>query len=58
MSSNQFHCKQHNGKGTIPNQKLKGFDIINKINSEVEIVCLNIVLCDDIIALATKDIVF
>jgi peroxidase len=58
MDSNQFHCKQHNEKDTIPNQTLKGFDIVNKINNEVEIVCLNIVLCDDIIVLATKDIVF
>jgi hypothetical protein len=45
-------------RDAIPNQTLRGFDIVDEIKSQVEAVCPGIVSCADIIALAAKDAVF
>ncbi|CAK7356687.1 unnamed protein product [Dovyalis caffra] len=42
-------------KDSPPNKNLKGFDIIDKIKSEIEKVCPGVVSCADIIALAARE---
>ncbi|KAI3899634.1 hypothetical protein MKW92_051046 [Papaver armeniacum] len=41
-------------KDVIPNQSLKGFDVVDKIKSRVESVCPGVVSCSDILALAAR----
>ncbi len=45
-------------RDAIPNQTLRGFNIVDEIKSQVEAACPGIVSCADIIALAAKDAVF
>jgi hypothetical protein len=45
-------------RDAIPNQTLRGFDIVDEIKSQLEAVCPGIVSCADIIAIAAKDAVF
>ncbi|KAJ7002419.1 class III peroxidase [Populus alba x Populus x berolinensis] len=42
-------------KDSPPNQNLKGFDIIDKIKSEIEKVCPGVVSCAGIVALAARE---
>ncbi|RZC75619.1 hypothetical protein C5167_051103 [Papaver somniferum] len=42
-------------KDVIPNQSLKGFDVVDKIKSSVESVCPGVVSCSDILVLAARD---
>jgi len=42
-------------KDSPPNKNLKGFDIIDKIKSEIEMVCPGVVSCADIVALAGRE---
>ncbi|MCL7048375.1 hypothetical protein MKW94_007695 [Papaver nudicaule] len=42
-------------KDVIPNQSLKGFDVIEEIKSRLEAVCPNIVSCSDILVLAARE---
>ncbi|KAI3954760.1 hypothetical protein MKW92_005233 [Papaver armeniacum] len=42
-------------KDVIPNQSLKGFDVVDKIKSRVESVCPGVVSCSDILVLAARD---
>ncbi|KAI8562684.1 hypothetical protein RHMOL_Rhmol03G0053700 [Rhododendron molle] len=45
-------------KDAVPNQTLRGFDIVDKAKKKLEAQCPGIVSCADIIALATRDSVF
>ncbi|XP_058205448.1 peroxidase 44-like [Rhododendron vialii] len=45
-------------KDAVPNQTLRGFDIVDKAKKKLEAKCPGIVSCADIIALATRDSVF
>lgn len=45
-------------RDAVPNQTLRGFDIVDEIKSQLEAVCPGIVSCADIIAVAAKDAVF
>ncbi|KAB5574219.1 hypothetical protein DKX38_001413 [Salix brachista] len=42
-------------KDSPPNKNLKGFDIVDKIKSEIEMVCPGVVSCADIVALAARE---
>ncbi|KAF9690011.1 hypothetical protein SADUNF_Sadunf01G0151600 [Salix dunnii] len=42
-------------KDSPPNKNLKGFDIVDKIKSEIEMVCSGVVSCADIVALAARE---
>ncbi|KAI3995487.1 hypothetical protein MKX01_007289 [Papaver californicum] len=42
-------------KDVLPNQSLKGFDVVDKIKSSVESVCPGVVSCSDILVLAARD---
>lgn len=42
-------------KESTPNLNLKGFDIINKIKSQIEEVCPGVVSCADIVVLAARE---
>ncbi|XP_074276038.1 peroxidase 28-like [Silene latifolia] len=44
-----------NERDAVPNQTLKGLEVIDIIKEELEIECPNIVSCSDIIALATRN---
>ncbi|MCL7044635.1 hypothetical protein MKW94_014665 [Papaver nudicaule] len=45
-------------KDQIPNQSLKGFDVIEQIKSRIESVCPSIVSCSDILVLAARESVY
>ncbi|KAF7148563.1 hypothetical protein RHSIM_Rhsim03G0048800 [Rhododendron simsii] len=45
-------------KDAVPNQTVRGFDIVDKAKKKLEAKCPGIVSCADIIALATRDCVF
>ncbi|MCL7038268.1 hypothetical protein MKW94_016739 [Papaver nudicaule] len=45
-------------KDVIPNQSLKGFDVVEEIKSRLEAICPNTVSCSDILVLAARDCVY
>ena len=44
-------------KEAYPNQSLKGFEIIDLIKAELEVVCPGVVSCADVLVLAAREAV-